>query len=79
MGQRASDIATIRLEDAEVPPDHLIGDEGEGFTLAMRSLDRTRTMVGAGATGLARAAMEFAITTPTHESRHGLFAAVKPQ
>ena len=61
MGQRASDIATIRFEDAEVPPDHLIGDEGEGFTLAMRSLDRTRTMVGAGATGLARAAMEFAI------------------
>ena len=64
IGQRASDTATISFHDAEVPLDHLIGEEGQGFSLAMRSLDRTRTGVAALATGLARAAMEFAIATP---------------
>ncbi len=61
MGQRASDTATISFNDVSVPLDHLIGEPGEGFSLAMRSLDRTRTGVAAGATGVARAAMEFAI------------------
>jgi acyl-CoA dehydrogenase len=61
LGQRASDTATISFHDAEVPLDHLIGEQGQGFSLAMRSLDRTRTGVAALATGVARAAMEFAI------------------
>jgi acyl-CoA dehydrogenase len=61
MGQRASNTATISFNDIEIPADHLIGEENKGFKLAMMTLDRTRPGVAAMATGIARAAMEFAI------------------
>src|SRR5215217_3871350 len=60
MGQRASNTATITFNDTEVPLDHLIGEENKGFKLAMMTLDRTRPGVAAMATGIARAAFEFA-------------------
>jgi acyl-CoA dehydrogenase len=60
MGQRASNTATITFNDTEVPADHLIGEENKGFKLAMMTLDRTRPGVAAMATGIARAAFEFA-------------------
>ena len=61
LGQRASNTATITFNDVEVPADHLIGEENEGFKIAMMTLDRTRPGVAAMATGIARAAFEFAI------------------
>jgi len=61
MGQRASDTATITFNETEIPADHLIGEENRGFKLAMATLDRTRPGVAAMATGIARAAMEFAV------------------
>jgi len=61
MGQRASNTATISFNDVEIPLDHLIGEENKGFKIAMMTLDRTRPGVAAMATGIARAAMEFAI------------------
>jgi len=61
MGQRASNTATISFNDVEIPADHLIGEENKGFKIAMMTLDRTRPGVAAMATGIARAAMEFAI------------------
>ena len=61
LGQRASDTAMISFNDVEIPADHLIGEENKGFKLAMMTLDRTRPGVAAMATGIARAAMEFAI------------------
>jgi acyl-CoA dehydrogenase len=61
MGQRASNTATITFNDVEIPADHLIGEENKGFKIAMMTLDRTRPGVAAMATGIARAAMEFAI------------------
>ena len=60
MGQRASNTATISFNDTEIPADHLIGEENKGFKLAMMTLDRTRPGVAAMATGIARAAFEFA-------------------
>src|ERR1700748_1304600 len=60
MGQRASNTATITFNETEIPADHLIGEENKGFKLAMMTLDRTRPGVAAMATGIARAAMEFA-------------------
>lgn len=60
MGQRASNTATITFNDTEVPLDHMIGEENGGFKLAMMTLDRTRPGVAAMATGIARAAFEFA-------------------
>ena len=61
MGQRASNTATVSFNDIEIPLDHLVGEENKGFKIAMMTLDRTRPGVAAMATGVARAAMEFAI------------------
>jgi len=60
MGQRASNTATITFNDTEVDAHYLIGEENKGFKLAMMTLDRTRPGVAAMATGIARAAFEFA-------------------
>src|SRR6476660_3969736 len=60
LGQRASNTATISFNDVEVPPENLLFDENAGFKLAMMALDRTRPGVAAMATGIARAAFEFA-------------------
>jgi acyl-CoA dehydrogenase len=61
MGQRASNTASISFNDTEIPAGNLIGEENKGFKLAMMTLDRTRPGVAAMATGIARAAMEFAV------------------
>src|SRR6185369_776125 len=60
MGLRASNTATITFNDTEVPAANLLGDENHGFKLAMMTLDRTRPGVASLATGIARAAFEFA-------------------
>jgi acyl-CoA dehydrogenase len=60
LGQRASNTATISFNDVEVPAENLLGEENHGFKLAMMTLDRTRPGVAAMATGIARAAFEFA-------------------
>jgi acyl-CoA dehydrogenase len=61
LGQRASNTATISFNDVEVPAANLLGEENKGFKLAMMTLDRTRPGVAAMATGIARAAFEFAV------------------
>jgi acyl-CoA dehydrogenase len=60
MGQRASNTATITFNETEIPAGNLIGEENKGFKLAMMTLDRTRPGVASMATGIARAAFEFA-------------------
>src|SRR3954465_14133893 len=60
MGQRASNTATITFNDTEIPLGNLIGEVDKGFKLAMMTLDRTRPGVAAMATGISRAAFEFA-------------------
>jgi acyl-CoA dehydrogenase len=61
MGQRASNTAMITFPEVEIPLDHLVGEENKGFKIAMMTLDRTRPGVAAMGTGVARAALEFAI------------------
>jgi acyl-CoA dehydrogenase len=60
MGLRASNTAAISFNETEVPVANLLGDENHGFKLAMMTLDRSRPGVAAMATGIARAAFEFA-------------------
>jgi acyl-CoA dehydrogenase len=60
MGLRASNTATITFNETEVPAANLLGQENHGFKLAMMTLDRTRPGVASMATGIARAAFEFA-------------------
>jgi acyl-CoA dehydrogenase len=60
MGLRASNTATVSFNETEVPAANLLGEENHGFKLAMMTLDRTRPGVASMATGIARAAFEFA-------------------
>jgi acyl-CoA dehydrogenase len=61
MGQRAILNAEMFLEAVEVPADRRLGEEGEGFSGLMQTFDRSRITLGAAATGLARAALEYAV------------------
>lgn len=58
MGQRASDTATVILEDVVVPKKNVIAPPGQGFRVAMQTFDRTRPDIGAGACGLMRRALD---------------------
>jgi acyl-CoA dehydrogenase len=60
LGQRASNTATISFNDVRIPKENLLGEENQGFKIAMMTLDRTRPGVAALAVGIARAAFEFA-------------------
>lgn len=57
MGLNASSCAEL-VFDSRVPGDHLLGEEGQGFRIAMEALDGGRISVGAQAVGIARAALE---------------------
>lgn len=61
MGQRASDTRSVSFEDVVIPARNRLGQEGDGFLIAMGAFDYTRPLVSAGAVGLARAAMEYSL------------------
>ena len=61
MGHRASNTVELFFEDLRIPEENLLGKEGYGFIIAMKTLDETRSPVGAAGVGVARAAMEYAI------------------
>lgn len=58
LGVRAGSTGWVKLEDVEVPAENRLGEEGEGFKIAMSCLDNGRYTVAAGATGLIRACLE---------------------
>jgi acyl-CoA dehydrogenase len=61
MGQRATDTSAVAFQDVKVPAVNRLGEEGEGFKIAMRTLDHTRPGTAIGAVGVARAAYELAV------------------
>ncbi len=61
MGQRASDTRAMEFVDVQVPVENRVGNEGEGFKIAMKAFDKTRPLVASSAVGVARAAMDYAI------------------
>ncbi len=61
MGHRCSDTSEVIFDEVRVPADHLLGQEGKGFKVAMKTLDKSRAGIGASAVGIARAAMEAAV------------------
>ncbi len=61
MGQRASNTADVLFEDVRIPAANRIGGEGDGFKIAMKTLDYARPTVAAMAVGVARAAFELAM------------------
>jgi acyl-CoA dehydrogenase len=61
LGQRATDTSALAFQEVRVPASSRLGEEGEGFKIAMRTLDLTRPGTAAGAVGVARAAFEHAV------------------
>jgi butyryl-CoA dehydrogenase len=61
MGLRASDTAELVLEDCLVPVENRIGEEGEGFKIALGSLDNGRAGIAAQAVGIAQACLDASI------------------
>ncbi len=61
LGVWASNTGWINMSDVEVPVENRLGEEGEGFKIAMSALDNARFTVAAGAVGLMKAAMEESI------------------
>jgi len=61
MGVRAGSTGWIAMQDVHVPAENLLGEEGEGFKIAMSCLDNGRYTVAAGATGLIRASLEASV------------------
>ncbi len=60
MGLRGSPTAGVMFDEIRVPATHLIGQEGEGFRIAMHTLDRSRPTIGSQAVGIAQGAVDAA-------------------
>jgi alkylation response protein AidB-like acyl-CoA dehydrogenase len=61
MGIKGSTTGELFFNDMQIPADNLLGEEGEGFKIAMRILDRSRPGIGAQGLGLAQGATDYAL------------------
>ena len=61
LGIKGSPTGEILLENVRVPKENLIGEEGQGFYIAMGTLDRSRPTIGAQAVGIAQGALDYAV------------------
>ncbi len=75
LGIRSSHTASLGLENVEVPRDNRLGQEGEGFKIAMKTFDITRSHIAAGAVGVARAAYEYALNYAHDRTQFGKIIA----
>ncbi len=66
LGQLSSDTAMLQFDDMRIPATHLLGNEGEGYKIALSNLEGGRIGIAAQAVGMARAALE-AATAYAHE------------
>jgi len=71
MGLRASDTTDLIFDDCRIAADQLLGDEGMGFTLAMRGLDGGRIGIASQSIGVARAALDAAVTYAQEREQFG--------
>ena len=71
LGQRSSDTCALILEDMEVTPDLLVGQEGEGYRIALANLEAGRIGIAAQAIGMARAAYEQAVAYAKERTSFG--------
>jgi alkylation response protein AidB-like acyl-CoA dehydrogenase len=71
MGLRASNTVALTLEEVRLPPDHLLGEDGAGFGYAMEALDVGRLGIAVQAIGIARRALEHALTYSAERHQFG--------
>jgi len=71
MGLRGSPTGELILEDVQVPSENLLGQEGDGFKIAMQALDSGRIGISAQAVGLARGALDTAVAYAQQRRQFG--------
>lgn len=71
MGQRGIVNAEVFLDNVRVPLDNRLGEEGKGFYGLMRTFDGSRILIGAGATGLSRAALDATVKYARERTQFG--------
>jgi alkylation response protein AidB-like acyl-CoA dehydrogenase len=71
MGIKGSQTAELIFTDCEVPAKNLLGREGQGFRIAMMTLDRTRIGIGAQALGIAQGALDLAVSYAKQRKQFG--------
>jgi acyl-CoA dehydrogenase len=71
MGQRASDTRVIHFDGVRVPASQRLGEEGEGFKIAMQTLDRSRPSIGAIAVGIAQRALDESVAYARERTAFG--------
>ncbi len=81
MGQRASNTVALVFDEVRVPAKNRIGEEGQGFEIAMRTLDNSRPLTAAISVGIAQAALdhakEYAVTRTQFGKKIGDFQAIQ--
>jgi len=71
MGQRASDTTSLVFEDCRVPAENLLGEEGDGFIIAMAALDEGRIGIASMSVGIAQACLDAAISYAKEREQFG--------
>ena len=71
MGLRGSPTGEVVFDDVRVPVENRIGEEGQGFAIAMHTLDRSRPTIGAQAVGIAQGAIDYAAQYMTQRKAFG--------
>ena len=74
VGQHSSDTAQINFDNCRIPADHLIGEEGEGYKIALSALEGGRIGIAAQSVGMARSAFEVALAYA--KDRHSFGTAI---
>jgi acyl-CoA dehydrogenase len=76
MGQRATDTSAVAFQDVVVPEANRLGAEGDGFKIAMQTLDFTRPGTAVGAVGVAQAAYELSVEYTSQRVQFGMPVAM---
>src|SRR5579859_5627279 len=71
LGLRGSDTAAISLDDVEVSDDQMLGEVGDGFKIAMTSLDSGRYSVAAGCVGICQGCLDASVKYSTEREQFG--------
>ena len=71
MGIKGAPTREVILQDCRIPADRLIGTEGEGFSIAMRTLDHSRPVIAAQAVGIAQGALDLALVYGSERKQFG--------
>jgi alkylation response protein AidB-like acyl-CoA dehydrogenase len=71
LGIKGSPTREVYLDKVHIPADRIIGEEGQGFELAMRTLDHTRITIAAQAVGVAQGALDYALDYAKEREQFG--------